>query len=409
MSKPLIACQHCGAIHTRLPLKTNATAFCSSCGMVLYKRGILSPQQWLALAWTSLVLFFIAQYFPIITLSLQGLEVKLTYWQSLRLAWDRGYYLVSIMTGLMGFWFPLLQICLTVWLMQSLVNRRVPPDLSRVLRLLSFIAPWSITAVLVLGMLVAMVKIAGMANFSIGFGLPAFILLILLLAGLSGWNARSIWRYAEDQNMVLISGANGQDVDCQVCGCVQAKPLDNKCLRCASNIKTIDTYNPAHVWSFLIAAIILYLPANFLPIMQIRTLLGNSDHTILGGVVELWQMGSWDLAAIVFIASVLVPVTKIVAIIFLLLRTKPVGRGNQIRRTKLFVIVDAIGHWSMLDVFVVVLMAAMADFPGLSQIKIGPAALSFGAVVILTMIAAMHFEPRRGWQALRSAGLNEKT
>lgn len=407
MAKPIIACPNCDTLHERQILNQRATAHCSCCGQILYRRGTFTLNQWVALSWTSLIVFFIAQYFPIIHLSIKGLEVHLTYWQALRLSWDREFYLVSIMTGVMGFWFPLVQISLTLWIMQNISKRHLSPDLVFSLRLLNLIAPWSMVSVLVLGIIVALVKIIGIANYNFDYGFPAFIILALILAGLSGWDSKALWRYAEDQGLVMPSGNNGTGVVCHTCACVQKTPDNGKCIRCYASLNSKRYGSNGHVWALIIAATILYFPANLLPIMKIQTLIGNSEHTILGGVIELWQMGSWDLALIVFIASVMVPVTKLIAMMFLLLRTRAVSNKNQRKRTKLFVIVEFIGHWSMLDVFVVVLMAAMADFPGITQINIGPAALSFGGVVILTMLAAMSFDPRRGWDKLRFLKLDK--
>lgn len=401
MNRPLIACPNCDTLHVRKKLQSVATARCSCCSMALYKKGRFGLNQWLALAWTSLVVFAIAQYFPIIHLSIKGLEVNLTYWQALKLTWDRGDYAVSIMTGLMGFWLPLVQICLSLWIMQALVSKKLPPDLAFSLRLLSFIRPWAMASVLVLGIIVALVKMVGMANYSFNYGFPAFIILILLLAGLSRWDSEALWRYAEDQGLVMPSGATGTDITCHVCACVQKHSSTGRCVRCNAVLKSKRYGSDAQTWALVIAAAILYIPANTLPIMQIQTIIGSSEHTIIGGIIELWQMGSWDLALVVFIASVVVPLTKLIAMIFLLLRKFAVSNKNQRKRTWLFRSVEFIGHWSMLDVFVVVLMAGMANFPGLTQINIGPAALSFGAVVILTMLAAMSYDPRRGWDKLR--------
>jgi len=125
--------------------------------------------------------------------------------------------------------------------------------------------------------------------------------------------------------------------------------------------------------------------------------LGSSAHTILGGVIELWQLGSWDLALIVFIASIVVPITKLLALMILLLGRRWRGNAVQRQRNRIYDMVELIGQWSMLDVFVVVLMAALANFPGLSQIIPGAGALSFGMVVVLTMLAALSYDPRQGW------------
>lgn len=400
---PLIACPHCDTLHVRLDPGARGRAECRCCGTELYRRGWLSLDQWVALGWTSLLVFAIAQWFPIVHLSIQGLDLSLTYWQALRLCWDRGYYGVSVMTGLVGFWFPLLRIALTLWVMQAIALRRPPPDLGRVLRLLGRLAPWSMATVLILAILVSIVKVAGLARLQVEPGMLGFFALCFLLSGLSRWDARALWRQAEDAGLVPVSGAQGQGRVCDACGCVQPHPASGRCLRCGAGMDHVRHGNAVQVWALVLAAAIFYIPANVLPIMEIRTVLGSSGHTILGGVIELWQYGSWDLAVIVFVASVLVPVTKLFALTFLLLRNQPMDARVQRQRTRLYAVVEFIGQWSMLDVFVVVLMAGMANFPGLSQISAGPAALNFGAVVVLTMVAAMRYDPRRGWDALRGA------
>ncbi|GAA0218501.1 PqiA/YebS family transporter subunit [Castellaniella daejeonensis] len=402
---PLIACPHCDTLHVRLDPGVRGRAECRCCGTVLYRRGWLSMEQWVALGWAGLAVFAIAQWFPIASLSLQGQDISLTYWQALHLCWDRGYYGVSVLTGLVGFWFPLLQIALTLWVMQAIAARRLPPDLGRTLRLLGHLAPWSMATVLILSILVSVVKVAGLARLQVEPGMLGFLALCFLLTGLSRWNARALWRQAEDAGLVPVSGAQGRGRVCDACGCVQAPRSSGRCLRCGAAMKHHRHGEPGQVWALLLSAAVFYVPANFLPIMEVRTLLGRSDHTILGGVIELWRYGSWDLAVIVFVASVLVPVTKLLALAFLLWRNRPVDAEVQRQRTRLYALVEFVGQWSMLDVFVVVLMAAMANFPGLSQISVGPAALNFGAVVVLTMWAAMRYDPRRGWDILRDARL----
>lgn len=401
--RPLIACPHCDTLHVRLEPGVRGRADCSCCGAVLYRRGWLSLDQWVALGWTCLAVFTIAQWFPIVRLSVQGLELSLTYWQALRLCWDRGYYGVSIMTGLAGFWLPLLQIALTLWVMQAIASRRLPPDLGPTLRLLGRLAPWSMATVLILAILVSVVKIAGLARLQVEPGMLGFLALCFLLTGLGRWDARALWRQAEDAGLVPVSGAQGRGRVCDACGCVQAAQVSGLCLRCGAAMGHARHGSATQVWALLLAAAVFYIPANVLPIMEVRTVMSRSEHTILGGVIELWRYGSWDLAIIVFVASVLVPVTKLLALAFLLLRDRPLDARIQRQRTRLYAAVEFVGQWSMLDVFVVVLMAAMANFPGLSRISVGPAALNFGAVVVLTMAAAMRYDPRRGWDALRDA------
>jgi len=140
--------------------------------------------------------------------------------------------------------------------------------------------------------------------------------------------------------------------------------------------------------------------------MRVRTLTSDTMHTILGGVFELWRLGSWDLAVIVFVASVVVPLTKLLALATLMLGGRWRGALVQRQRTRLYELIEFIGQWSMLDVFVVILLTAIANFPGISQVIAGPGAASFGMVVILTMLATMSYDPRRGWDRRPGRGSN---
>lgn len=170
-----------------------------------------------------------------------------------------------------------------------------------------------------------------------------------------------------------------------------------KCGRCGFRLYRRKPNMDGRVWAFLLAACIAYVPANVLPVMRIRTVMGESAHTILGGVLELWNLGSPDLAVIVFVASIVVPVTKLAILMLLLLRRRWKGEALQRSRTRLYDFIIFIGQWSMLDVFVVILMSAMANFPGISQVIAGPGAASFGLVVVLTILAAESYDPRSGW------------
>lgn len=395
---PLIACPHCGALHHRAPLARGGRALCSRCHAELYRQGWLSPDQWYALAWTSLIVFACAQAFPIADISVQGVDLQVTFPGAMRQAWDQGYYGVSILTGLAGFWFPLIRIVLTLRSMQIILSRADPAGLVRSLRWLGRLTPWAMASVLVLAILVAFVKLAGLAHVQAGPGLFAFFVLIFLLAGLGRWDAAALWRLAEDEGRVVVSGAHGTGSVCDSCGFVQLPRASGRCLRCRGHLRR-PIQHRGEIWALVVAAAIFYVPANVLPVMQVQTLLGSSQHTILGGVVELWRLGSWDLAVIVFVASVLVPVTKLLALAFLLIREDFGDVREQRRHTRLYDAIERIGQWSMLDVFVVLLLAAMANFQGLSQILIGPAAINFGMVVVLTVAATLRYDPRCRWDS----------
>ncbi|HUH61143.1 MAG TPA: paraquat-inducible protein A [Candidimonas sp.] len=401
---PLVACEHCASLHRRVPLEAGALAACRRCGYALYRQSAVSLDGWIALTLAALVVFAIANAFPVARLDIQGHSVTASLPGALWLTWRQGHWVLAAMTGLFGFWLPLTQLFFLLWGLLCIRSGRLPWDFRYGMRMLHYVANWSMVPVLMLGFLVAMVKFSSLATLQPGPGIWGFAVLTFLLTGLSRVSALRLWRYAEDAGLSLVSGSAllpGQPVAaCSSCGHVQSVPDDasrSPCARCGATVHLRKPNVSSRVWALLVAASIIYIPANVLPIMHIRSTLDNSSHTILGGVVELWRLGSWDLALIVFIASIVVPMTKLLALAILLLRRQWEGPTVQRQRTRLYELIEFIGQWSMLDVFVVIVMTALADFPGISQVIAGPGAVSFGVVVILTMLAAMSYDPRLGW------------
>ncbi len=150
-------------------------------------------------------------------------------------------------------------------------------------------------------------------------------------------------------------------------------------------------------WALVITAIIAYLPANLYPVMTVTSLGRSQSDTILSGVIYLLLHGDWPLALIVFVASVLVPLLKIVALLYLLLSVQRRSPLRKAQRTRLYRVVELVGRWSMVDIFVVALLAALVQAGALATIEPGVGAIAFTSVVILTMFAALSFDPRLIW------------
>lgn len=172
---------------------------------------------------------------------------------------------------------------------------------------------------------------------------------------------------------------------------------DGACPRCGASLRARKPDSVARTWAFLIAAVILYIPANTLTVMRTDSLFGSEDHTILGGVVELWNDGSWDLAAIVFVASIVVPILKMLALAVLALTVQRRSHWRRHERARLYRMLDAIGHWSMLDVYVVALLVGLVRFRGIAEVLPGPGIGAFGAVVVLTVLSSISLDPRLIW------------
>ena len=191
-------------------------------------------------------------------------------------------------------------------------------------------------------------------------------------------------------------------IPCHACGMV-SRPAPSAgvahCLRCNARLHLRIPNSASRCWAFLIAGYILYLPANLLPIMYTGTLSGIRRDTIMSGIVYLWESGSWGIAVIVFIASIMVPILKLGALTFLLISVRGRSPWPQRERTMLYRLLKLVGRWSMLDIFVAAILTKLVQFRFLATVEVGPAALPFGAVVVLTMIAVMQFDPRLIWDS----------
>jgi len=195
------------------------------------------------------------------------------------------------------------------------------------------------------------------------------------------------------------SAASSGLLSCGACTLVsRATPAGvAQCPRCGCALHFRKPGSLGRTWAFLIAAIALYVPANTLPIMLTHSLFGSQDDTIISGVVFLWEDGSWYLALIVFFASIFVPLAKIIGLAVLCLSVQLRVAWRREQRARLYRLIESIGRWSMLDIFVVALLVTVVQLTALASVRAGPAALAFGAVVVLTMCAAQSFDPRLLW------------
>lgn len=189
-------------------------------------------------------------------------------------------------------------------------------------------------------------------------------------------------------------------IGCHVCGQVcrsRAEGRCGACPRCGASLHRRKPDSVVRTWALLLAAMILYVPANIIPIMRTSSLFDSDDNTILSGVAQLWNAGSPDLAVIVFFASIMVPVLKFLALGWLLISVRRRTRWPRRQRGKLYRLVEALGYWSMLDVFVVTMLTGVVQLSPMASVEPLPGVTWFALVVILTMLASMSFDPRLIW------------
>lgn len=172
---------------------------------------------------------------------------------------------------------------------------------------------------------------------------------------------------------------------------------DEHCPRCGSRLHLREPNSLLRTWVLLILAVVLYIPANMLPVMRTAYLGNESTDTIMSGVVYFLTHGDWPLALVIFTASVLVPLLKVMALVYLLLSVQRRSTIRHRERTLLYRITELIGRWSMVDVFVVAVLAALVQMGNLASIYPGTGASAFAGVVVFTMLAARAFDPRLIW------------
>ncbi|VVO67017.1 Paraquat-inducible protein A [Pseudomonas fluorescens] len=170
-----------------------------------------------------------------------------------------------------------------------------------------------------------------------------------------------------------------------------------ECERCGAPLHRRKPNALTRTWAYLLTSLVFYIPANVLPVMNTKMVGAGADSTIMGGVLDFWQHGAWDIALIIFIASIAVPGVKFVALTLLLVTVQRDSQWARKERSKMYRFVELIGYWSMLDVIVVALVASLVKFQALADIEPRVGILFFGLVVVFTMLSAMSFDPRLIW------------
>jgi len=178
---------------------------------------------------------------------------------------------------------------------------------------------------------------------------------------------------------------------------VEAHP---RCPRCGAHLHLRKPNSLARTWALVWAAIVFIIPANLLPMTVATTLGTKQSDTIMSGVIYFMQTGSWEIASVIFIASVFVPFAKLLILIFLLLSVRLRSTWRPKDRTTLYRLTELVGRWSMVDIYVVTILVALVKLGAVAAIEAGPAAVFFAAVVVTTMFAAESFDPRLIWDVI---------
>ncbi len=402
----LIACHECDFLHSIEPVPVGGKALCTRCGALLYQNIPNSLERALALNLAAFMLFIMANVFPFISLKLSGRIVENVFLSGALALYHLGMGEVSVLVILTTFLFPLLTIAGMLYILLPLKFGHRPWKMGTVYRLVGRLAPWSLLGVFMLGVLIGMVKLLDLATIIPGISLYSFIgLMIVSTAAHVNMNPHVIWPPMRLKTKGIGSGATAAErglIGCHTCALpVPATDLDDHghgyCPRCESPLHSRKANSLMRTWALIFAAALLFIPANVYPVMTVIQFGRGHPNTILSGVVHLIESGMWVLAMIIFFASIVVPVLKLIVLSFLLISIKKKSSWRSRDRTLLFRVTESVGAWSMVDIYVVAILVGLVNLGALSTIRPGIGVAFFAAVVVTTMFAAHSFDPRLIW------------
>jgi paraquat-inducible protein A len=360
----------------------------------------------LACGLAALVFYIFALVAPFLEISVYG-RLQLAYLDTgpWRLS-QQNFTTVGLLVLGVTIIFPGLKLGIMLVTLLGLRTRSVAPRLlKRIFRFHETVAPWAMIDVYLLGFLVAYTRLTAIATVHLDTALYLLIgLMISMAAADAALDKEAVWRalHEADDSSAQPQPAAHQDltcIGCHACGMVNQAPPGARCRRCDAILHHRKPYSISRSWALMIAAAFLYMPANLYPVMLITQLANSHPFTIMGGIIELEDYGLWPLALLVFFASIFIPLAKLLSLGYMLVLTQTGSRSRLIGRTQAFKIVEFIGRWSMIDVFMISILVALVHFGQIAYVRAELGAACFAAVVVLTMFAVSTFDPRLMWDA----------
>jgi len=398
----LVRCIECDAtVSVRRP-QEGEYAQCPRCHHKLQSGSRWSLKRCSLIALSILILMPFALGYPLLSLDLLGTKIDASVWKGIWKMAVEGYSYTAFMIFICAVLMPVSFAILVIMLQLSKLLKIKPRN---VLLFVGYIKPWVMFDVYLVALGVTMFKVREYATLEVDVYLIAFIFTALLTTLLFiKINLDDLWHdFYPDQKPVTKS-----DKPLELCTACdytflkEDQQYDHRhraiCPRCASLIEIPESVKLQRVWATLVAGIIMLFPANLLPISGVYLTGSLSQDTLMSGVMSFISMGSYFVAFVVFFASIFVPVSKILIMLYLLASVHFKWRHSIKWQMRLLHIVHFVGRWSMLDLFVLALMMSLVTRGQIINFTVGPAAFYFGAAVFLTMISTSQFDSRLIWK-----------
>lgn len=396
-----ILCPQCDLLVALPHLEHRHKASCPRCGTTLTTEWDEPRQRPTAYALVALFMLLLANLFPFVNMNVGGISSEIELLEIPHVLFSEDY--ASLGTFFLLFVQLVPAFCLVTIIV--LVNRVPLPKKIQIFlaRILFHLKTWGMAEIFLAGVLVSFVKLMAYGDIGVGASfLPWCLFCLLQLRAFQCVDRRWLWDDITPEpelQQPFKVGVAGIRQGLRSCPCCTAiLPADNPvCPRCETKGFVRRKHSLQWTLALLITSVILYLPANIMPIM-ITDLLGDKmPSTIIAGVVLLWSEGSYPVAMVIFIASIMVPTLKMIAIGWLCWNANGNGKRDNERMHLLYEVVEFVGRWSMIDVFVIAVLSALVRMGGLMNIYPAMGAVMFALVVVMTMFSAMTFDPRLLW------------
>lgn len=415
-------CPDCGLLSALPDMEPGLVAECPRCRKTLW-RMLRAPFSFpIACGMAATLFYAFALVAPFLEISAYGRFQLARLETGPDSLMSQGYLVLGMLVLAVTAIFPGVKLGIMLTTLIGLETGFVPPRISIALfRIYHRITPWAMIDVYLLGFLVAYTRLIAIAHVHLDTSLYALIGLMMSMAAADGaLDHEAVWRALERQDLAADAryirrhpkvkrgptpaeqeAATPEVIGCHTCHLVNHASAGDHCRRCDGVLHPRKRNSIARTWALLIAALCLYLPANIYPVMIITQIGVTQSFTIMGGIKELIDYNLLPLAALVFLASITIPLAKLITLGFLLIQTQRGRTGYLNGRTRAFRIIDFIGRWSMIDIFMISILVALVRFDQFAQIKAEVGAPCFAAVVVLTMFAVMTFDSRVMWDAAR--------
>jgi paraquat-inducible protein A len=407
-------CTGCGLVQAVPALAPGTTAQCARCPTILHRATAHPLDHSIALTAAALVLLLIMCTTTLMNVQKAGIAHSAGLFSGPVELVHRGMPGLAIVVVFVTVIAPFGKLLGELYVLIRLHEAKPPEHLRRVFVLAEKLRPWSMIEVFVFGVFVAYVKLGDVVQIGLETGVFALLALTFVIIWAdSALDRQAVWDRLDRRGRspgpvddtvddASYSQAPAGAVGCETCNLVSApRGTHPRCPRCDAALHARKPDSITRTWTLVLAAAILYVPANVFPVLTVMQLGAGQPSTILGGVEELLQTGMYPLAALVFFASIAVPSLKLVGLTIMLI-TAQTGHAGWLRdRTRLYFIVRWIGRWSMIDIFMEALLGALVRFGTVVTIEPGIGAVAFCGVVILTIFAAETFDPRVMWDTAR--------